>query len=198
MLGHLDQLAQLDELAGPIEFGYFRDTVRAEIRALKAGDLDGGNQGAPALRGVSVLDANALRHLRYRAVVVLGLTERSFLTAAPPGPPAARRRTREAQRLGRVDDPLRARDPTRSHCSSRSPAAARERLLTTRRAAEAGARPQLPSSFFREAASTLAGRRLDASEIVTLETGFYRFLRAGKLGPEDPPARSLHRSGTSH
>ncbi len=82
VLGHLDQLAQLDELAGPVDYGRFLDTVRAEIRALKAGDLEGGNQGALGLRGVSVLDVNALRHLRFRAVAVLGLTERSF----PPPP----------------------------------------------------------------------------------------------------------------
>ena len=67
---------------GPVDYARFLDTVRAEIRALKAGDLDGGNQGALGLRGVSVLDVNALRHLRFRAVAVLGLTERSF----PPPP----------------------------------------------------------------------------------------------------------------
>ena len=63
-------------------FDRFLDTVSAEIQALKAGDLDGGSQGAFGLRGVNVLDVNQIRHLRFRAVAVLGLTERSF----PPPP----------------------------------------------------------------------------------------------------------------
>ena len=120
MLGHLDQLAQLDELAGPIEFGYFRDTVRAEIRALKAGDLDGGNQGALG-RGVSVLDANALRHLRYRAVVVLGLTERSFPPPPRQDPLLLDDEREKLNASAGLTIPCAPATPTRSHCSSRSP-----------------------------------------------------------------------------
>ena len=46
VVGHLDQLAQLDELlTEPVPFARFLDTVRAEIQALKAGDLDDGAPG---------------------------------------------------------------------------------------------------------------------------------------------------------
>jgi ATP-dependent helicase/nuclease subunit B len=188
VLGHLDQLAQLDELTGPVDYARFLDTVRAEIQALKAGDLEGGNQGALGLRGVSVLDVNALRHLRFRAVAVLGLTERSF----PPPPrqdPLLLDDEREAlNKAGGFTLPLRSRGPDQEPLQfAVAVSAARERLLlSTRRAAEAGARAQLPSSFFREAASALAGRRLDASKIGTLGAGFYRFLRAGRIGSDDP------------
>ena len=199
VLGHLDQLAQLDELTGPVEFGHFRDTVRAEIRALKAGDLDGGNQGALGLRGVSVLDANALRHLRYRAVVVLGLTERSF----PPPPrqdPLLLDDEREALNASAgLRLPLRARGPDQEPLQfALAAAAARERLLlTTRRAAEAGARPQLPSSFFREAASALAGRtarrqrdRHARGRVLPIPAG--RETRSRGSGPR------AHRAGAGH
>ena len=188
VLGHLDQLAQLDELTGPVDYARFLDTVRAEIRALKAGDLDGGNQGALGLRGVSVLDVNALRHLRFRAVAVLGLTERSF----PPPPrqdPLLLDDEREAlNHAGGLALSLRARGADQEPLQfAVATSAARERLfLSTRRAEEAGARAQLPSSFFREAASALAGRRLDASELPSLGPGFYRFLRAGRIGADDP------------
>ena len=188
VLGHLDQLAQLDALTGPIDFARFIEAVRAEIHALKAGDLDGGNQGALGLRGVSVLDVNALRHLRFRAVAVLGLTERSF----PPPPrqdPLLLDDERETlNALAGLASRSVPAEPTRSRSSSRSPRPPRasSSSSSTRRAAEAGARPQLPSSFFREAASTLAGRRLDAGEISSLAGDFYRVLRAGKLGPDDP------------
>jgi ATP-dependent helicase/nuclease subunit B len=188
VLDHLDQLAQLDELTGPVEYVRFLDTVQAEIRALKAGDLDGGNQGALGLRGVSVLDVNALRHLRFRAVGVLGLTERSF-----PPPPRQDPLLLDDERValnqaGGLTLPLRARGPDQEPLQfAVATSAARERLfLSTRRAAEAGARAQLPSSFFREAASALAGRRLDVSELHTLGAGFYRAIRAGRIGASDP------------
>ena len=82
VLGYLDSLAQLDSLVPEVEFERFLDLVRAEVRALKAGDLDEGQQGAFGRRGVNVLDTNAIRGLRFRAVCVLGLTERTF----PPPP----------------------------------------------------------------------------------------------------------------
>jgi ATP-dependent helicase/nuclease subunit B len=192
VLGHLDQLAQLDELTGPVEYARFLDTVRAEIAALKAGDLDGGNQGALGLRGVSVLDVNALRHLRFRAVAVLGLTERSF-----PPPPRQDPLLLDDERAalnaaGGFSLPLRARGADQEPLQfAVAVGAARERLLlSTRRAAEAGARAQLPSSFFREAASALAGRRLEASEIAGLGSDFYRSIRAGRIGA-DTPDRAL-------
>ena len=100
------------------------------MRALKAGDLDEGQQGAFGRRGVNVLDANAIRGLRFRAVAVLGLTERT-----------SRRRparihccsTRSAQRLNEAGGwtlPLRARgaDPEPLQFAL-AVHAARERLL---------------------------------------------------------------------
>ena len=188
MLGHLDQLEQLDELTGPVDYARFLDTVRAEIRALKAGDLEGGNQGALGLRGVSVLDVNALRHLRFRAVAVLGLTERSFPPPPTPGPAPARRRApspnagrrlhpapaRPRARPGAA--PVRARHvaPPASGCSSRPavpPRPARARSYPRR----SSGRPH----------RRLAGQRLDASELGTLDPGFYRSLRAGRIGADD-------------
>ena len=111
VLGHLDQLAQLDELTGPVEYARFLDTVRAEIKALKAGDLEGGNQGALGLRGVSVLDVNALRHLRFRAVAVLGLTERSFPPPPRQDPLLLDDERAKLNEAGNLSLPLRSRGP---------------------------------------------------------------------------------------
>src|SRR5581483_4677349 len=44
--GYLDTLAELDRLVPAVDFARFLDVVRAEVRALKAGDLDEGQQGA--------------------------------------------------------------------------------------------------------------------------------------------------------
>jgi ATP-dependent helicase/nuclease subunit B len=189
VVGHLEQLAQLDELlVEPVPFARFLDAVRAEIQALKAGDLDGGRQGAFGLRGVNVLDVNQLRHLRFAAVAVLGLTERSFPPPPHPDPlflDGERERLNEA---GRLSLPLRVRgaDPEPLQFALAVSAARQRLLLSTRRAAEAGGRPQLPSSFFRLAASALAGRRLTADEIAELDPRLYRRLRAGRIGAIDP------------
>jgi RecB family exonuclease len=189
VVGHLEQLGQLDELlVEPIPFERFLDAVRAEIRALKAGDLDGGRQGAFGLRGVNVLDVNQLRHLRFSAIAVLGLTERSF----PPPPDQdplflddERDRLNDA---GGLTVPLRARgpDPEPMQFALAVSAARKYLLLSTRRAAEAGGRAQLPSSFFRLAASALAGRRLTTEQVGTLDPRLYRRLRAGRIGASDP------------
>jgi ATP-dependent helicase/nuclease subunit B len=189
VVGHLDQLAQLDELLiEPVPFDRFLDTVRAEIQALKAGDLDGGRQGAFGLRGVNVLDVNQIRHLRFSAVAVLGLTERSF---PPPPRPDPLFLDDERERLnanGELTLPLRGRGPDPEPLQfALAVSAARQRLLlSTRRASEAGGRAQLPSSFFRLAASALAGKRLTATEISDLDAALYRRLRAGRIGASDP------------
>ena len=160
VLGYLDQLAELDALVPEVDFARFLDVVRAEVQALKAADLDEGQQGAFGRRGVNVLDVNQLRNLRFRAVAVLGLTERAF-----PPPPRQDPLLLDDERVrlneaGGFDLPLRARgaDPEPLQFAL-AVAAARERLLlSTRRAEEPGGRMQLPSSFFRAAAGALEGR----------------------------------------
>jgi RecB family exonuclease len=178
----LDQLRDLDELIPEVEFTRVVAVVRAEVRAMRAGDLDEGRQGAFRRRGVNVLDLNQLHHLRFRAVAVLGLTERSF----PPPPrqdplllDAERRRLNAA---GGWDLPLRAEGPDREPLQfGLAVHAARERLLlSTRRAEEAGGRAQLPSVFFRLAAGALAGRRVRLEEVAGLP--WVRRLRAGRVG----------------
>ena len=182
VLGYLDQLAELDLFVPEIEFERFLDVVRAEIKGLKAGDLDEGQQGAFGRRGVNVLDANQLRGLRFRAVALLGLTERSF-----PPPPRQdplllddeRRRLNEA---GGLTLPLRAwgADPEPLQFALGVHAARERLLLSTRRAEEAGGRVQLPSSFFRAAAAVLEGRRVMVAEVDNLPS--VRHLPAGRVG----------------
>ena len=182
VLGYLDQLAELDLFVPEIEFERFLDVVRAEIKGLKAGDLDEGQQGAFGRRGVNVLDANQLRGLRFRAVALLGLTERSF-----PPPPRQdplllddeRTRLNEA---GGLTLPLRAwgADPEPLQFALGVHAARERLLLSTRRAEEAGGRVQLPSSFFRAAAAVLEGRRVMVAEVDSLPS--VRHLPAGRVG----------------
>jgi RecB family exonuclease len=186
VLGYLDQLEALDALVPEVDFPRFLEVVRAEVQALKAADLDEGQQGAFGRRGVNVLDVNQLRNLRFRAVAVLGLTERAF---PPPPRQDPLLLDDERVRLNKAagfDVPLRARgaDPEPLQFAL-AVSAARERvLLSTRRAEEPGGRMQLPSSFFRAAAGALEGRRVRVEEVRSL--GRVRYLPAGRVGAGSP------------
>jgi ATP-dependent helicase/nuclease subunit B len=182
VLGYLEALAELDDLLPEVEFARFIEVVRAEVRALKAGDLDEGQQGAFGRRGVNVLDINQLRHLRFRAVAVLGLTERAF---PPPPRQDPLLLDHERERLNEAENwtlPLRARghDTEPLQFALAVHAAREQLLLSTRRAESAGGRPQLPSVFFRLAASALEGRRVRIDEIDSVAC--VRRVPAGRLG----------------
>jgi ATP-dependent helicase/nuclease subunit B len=182
VIGYLDALRDLDRLVPEVEFDRFLDVVRAEIRALKAGDLDEAQQGAFARRGVNVLDVNGLRHLRFRAVAVLGLTERSFPPPPRQDPLLLDHERRRLNLDGGFSLPLRALgpDPEPLQFALAVHAADERLLLSTRRADEAGGRTQIPSSFFRMAAATLAGRRVTVEEAAELP--FVRRVPAGRIG----------------
>ncbi|MCU0308915.1 MAG: exodeoxyribonuclease V subunit gamma, partial [Thermoleophilia bacterium] len=191
VLGYLEGLRELDRVLGPVTLARFMEAVRGEVRAMRAADLDEARQGAFGRRGVNVLDLSQLATLRFRAVAVLGLTERAF----PPPPrqdpillDAERRRLNSRG----VTLPLRAEGPDPEPLGfALAVHAARERLmLSTRRAEEAGGRAQLPSVFFRMAAGAMEGRRVGAEEVEHLPT--VRRLRAGRVGAPEPD-RSLTR-----
>ena len=81
----IDQLAGLDGLqvlAADVSFARFLRTVHGALQQIDSGKLMDEPDGEFARQGVNVLDVNSLRHLRFRGVIVLGLTERSF----PPPP----------------------------------------------------------------------------------------------------------------
>ena len=185
VVGYLDSLAQLDALLPPVEFSRFLVVVRAEVQALKAGDLDEGNQGAFGRRGVNVLDVNQLRNLRFQAVAVVGLTERKF---PPPPRQDPLLLDDERARLNAAAGwslPLRAWGPDPEPLQfALAVHAARERLLlSTSRAEEPGGRLQLPSSFFRAAVSAVVGERVTINDVEDA-AGPVRRLRAGRVGAE--------------
>lgn len=191
VVGYLDQLAELDRLLPAIEFARFLDVVRAEVKALKAGDLDEGQQGAFGRRGVNVLDVNQLRNLRFRAVAVIGLTERTFPPPPRQDPLLLDNERERLNAAGGFGLPLRARGADSEPLQfAFAVHAARERLhLSTRRAEEAGGRIQLPSSFFRAAVGALEGRRVTVDEVP--RTSSVRHVPAGRVG-----AGSLERALT--
>jgi ATP-dependent helicase/nuclease subunit B len=185
VIAHLADLADLDAISRPGGFGEVCDAIRTHVRAMPATDVVDGRSGAFGVRGVSVLDANQMRHLTFRAVAVVGLTERSF----PPPPrqdPLLLDDERRAlnTRYGWTI-PLRARgDDIESLQFALVVHGARERLLvSSARSDHAGGRARLPSVFFGAAAGAVAGTRLSVAE-VDLAPCVTR-LPAGRLGAAD-------------
>lgn len=180
--GQLASLARLDDLLPPVDFTRFLAVVRAEITEMAAPD-DAERPGAFGRHGVNVLDLNQMRHLRFRAVIVLGLTERRF----PPSPrPDPLLLDHERARLNAATGahlPLHASGPDPEPMSfALAVAAAREHLvLSTPRAEAPGARTTLPSVFFRLAAAAMTGRRVSAEEVPHLAA--VTRLRSGSVGP---------------
>ena len=88
--------------------------------------------GAFGLRGVNVLDVNSLRHLRFRAVAIVGLAERSFPAAAAPDPILLDHERERLNAKGPAPIPLRVRgaDPEPLQFALAT-YAARERLLAS-------------------------------------------------------------------
>ncbi len=105
LIGSLEPLGELDMLGERVSFDRFRDAVAATIEGLRVEDVTDQRPAAFARRGVNLLDVNSLRHLRFSAVALLGLTERAF-------PPPARQDPLSIYRFRRAD--IRVYDEVKS------------------------------------------------------------------------------------
>ena len=107
-----------------------------------------------------MLDVNSLRHLRFRAVAIVGVAERAFPAPPRPDPILLDHERERLNAKGPAPIPLRVRgaDPEPLQFALAT-YAARERLLVSYpRKGTADSRPQLPSRFFRALAEAVVGR----------------------------------------
>lgn len=184
----LSTLCELDGLAGTIGFERFKETAAAAIEGLRVEDVSEQRPAAFARRGLNLLDVASLRHLSFRGVAVLGLTERAF-------PPPVRQ---DPLLLDGEREALCAQNgwelPLRTHGADPEPlqfllavCAGRERLaLSFARAEESGGRAKLPSSFFRAAAEALTGARVRTDEVDAIDERLYTRVPAGRIGAGVP------------
>lgn len=184
ILGALDDLTRLDPLSGPVSFERFRQTVRGVVENLRISDVESGQQGAFARRGVNVLDVNSLRHLRFRAVAVMGLSERSFPPPPRQDPLLLDEERRQLNAAHGWALPLRALGADREPMQfALAVGAATDCIQLSYARTETGdVRPQLPSSFFRAAASALAGKPIRVQDVDELDHHFYTRVPAGRVG----------------
>jgi ATP-dependent helicase/nuclease subunit B len=182
--GALTALARLDDLTEEISPERFDRTVRSVIEGLTADDARSGRAGAFRARGINVVDVNSLRHMRFRAVCVVGLAERHF----PPSPKEDpllldAERTYLNQAMG-WQLPLRAQGAdTEPLQFGLALGAAEDRLqLSYPRTEHGSGRPLYASGFLRSAAEALAGERIQAEDLDDVETGWFVRLPGGRVG----------------
>lgn len=183
VLDPLAGLARLDAVSGDVSFERFRETVRGAIENLRSDEVAGGPPGAFARRGVNVLDASTTRHLRFRAVAIVGVAERSF---PPPPRPDPLLLDGERRRLAAHGPSLPLRvlgadvEPLQF---SLAVAAAQERLLVSYpRKGASGGRAQLPSSFFRELAQAARGEPVGAQKVDELPGALFTRVSGSRIG----------------
>jgi ATP-dependent helicase/nuclease subunit B len=191
ILERLEMLRPLQELDPDrgVPFEQVRETVRVWLdrqdSAAVNGWLNGSGQEIPSgqfgRRGVTVLDVNSLRHLRFKAVVILGVAERSF-----PSPPRQDPLLLDRERKTLNDRhgwalPLRAMGPDDEALQfALALQAAEERVQISFPRGEAGSsRSHLPSHFFRAAAAALTGTPVEASQVDRLPRNLYTRVAAG-------------------
>ncbi len=184
-------LERFTALEQEVEFDRFRDVVRRAVETLRSEDVLQGRAGAFARRGINVVAINSLPGIEFSRVWMLGATERAF-------PPPARQ------------DPILL-DPERAAISERAPAplaaraergseealqfalacaAAREGLVVSyARRATGENRPRLPSVFFREIASQLAGERISAERAPLLSRSDVERIPGDAIGVPIPGGR---------
>lgn len=182
VLETLEQAAPLVERVSRERFQRAVRTVLEETDGTRL--LEPEPAGMFGRQGVNVLDVNSLRHLRFRAVAVLGLMERSF---PPPPRGDALLPDGERQELNRAMGwslPLRALGPDAEPLQfAVAVHAAEERLQLSYARNEAGAaRPHLPSHFFRAAAEALVGEAVPAEGIDKLDAALYTRVPATRPG----------------
>ncbi len=182
--GALTALARLDDLTAEISPDRFDRTVRSVIEGLTADDARPGRAGAFRARGINVVDVNSLRHMRFRAVCVVGLAERHF----PPSPKEDPLLL-DAERA-HLNETMGWQLPLRAQGADPEPlqfalalGAAEERLqLSYPRTEHGSGRPLYASGFLRSAAEALAGERVQAEDLDDIEAGWFVRLPGGRVG----------------
>ncbi len=187
ILDSLAGLGRFDALDEETTFERFRQTVITGTENLRTDEAERGRPGAFGLRGVNVLDVNSLRHLRFRAVAIVGLAERAFPSPPSPDPILLDHERERLNAAGPAPIPLRVRgaDPEPLQFALAT-YAARERLLVSYpRKGTADSRPQLPSRFFRALAEAVVGHRVPAQEVDRLPAPLYERASGSRIGAAD-------------
>ncbi|MBF6600841.1 MAG: PD-(D/E)XK nuclease family protein [Dehalococcoidia bacterium] len=180
----LDDLQVLERVHAVVPFEVFCRAVRDDLEARDASRVLNEPVREFGRRGVAVLDVTSLRHLRFRAVCLLGVAERAWPPPPRPDPLLLERERRELNAAGSGVLPLKMEPDDEPLQFWLAAQAATERLQVSYARADAGkSGSRVPSFFFRAVVDALEGRRLafDALD----GSAFVQRLAAGRLAAED-------------
>ncbi|HZP57534.1 MAG TPA: PD-(D/E)XK nuclease family protein [Dehalococcoidia bacterium] len=181
VLDALDDLAVLADIEPAVSFEEFVRAVRDDLERRDVTEVLGEPVRRFGREGVAVLDATSARHLRHRAVCLLGLAERAWPPPPRPDPLLLEheRRALNAAGFGRL--PLRTEPDDEALTFAVAIEGARERLAVSYARADAGGSGRhTPSHFFRELVDRAEGRRVPLEDIERAPC--VRRLPAGRLG----------------
>jgi RecB family exonuclease len=183
----IDALADVRALAAVRERATFEEFCRA-VRD----DLDGRDTsrvlGEPVRlfgrQGVAVIDASSLRHLRFRAVALLGVAERAWPPPSRPDPLLLEHERARINAAGEGELPMRTQPDVEPLGVLLAAQAAKDKLAISFARADAGRSGKyLPSYFFRAVVEALEGRTLTLGEIE--RSAHVRRVEAGRLATAD-------------
>lgn len=183
----LDGLHRIGALETEVSAERFRELVASALEGMRDDDVRSGRAGAFGRRGVNVLDVNSLRLLRFRALALVGLTERDF-----PAPPRPDPLLLDHERIAfneRSSSPLPLRvlgpDPEPLQLTLAVEAAAERLLASFPRKAAGDGNVQLPSIFFRAIAESVVGHSVRADEVDALPSELYARAKASRIGSSE-------------
>ncbi len=179
----LDDLRVLEAVRERVPFEAFRRAVEDDLKSRDASRVLGEPVREFGRRGVAVIDATSARHLRFRAVYLLGVAERSWPPPPRPDPLLLERERHELDGAGEGRLPLRTEPDEDELTFWLAAQSASEQLrISYARADAGGSGKHLPSYFFRAAADALEGRRLRIHELDGRP--YVRRFNAGRLAAD--------------
>ncbi len=192
ILDALDDLRLISSVRERVTFEEFCRAVRDDLERRDTSNVLDDPVRAFGHRGVAVLDASSLRHLRFRAVYLLGVSERAWPPPPRPDPLLLEHERRRINATGLGALPLLTEPDDETLKFWLALHSASEHLAISYARADAGRTGKhLPSYFFRGVVEALEGKRLTLEELEWSER--VRRIEAGRL-TADGLAASLSRA----
>lgn len=180
----LGDLKTIAAVAPRVAFGVFSRAVRDDLESRDTSSALGEPERAFGREGVAVVDATSLRHLRFRAVYMLGVAERAWPPPPRPDPLLLEHERAKLNASGGGALPLRTSPDDEALTFWLGVQAAREELAVSYARADAGGSGKhLPSYFFRAVAEVLEGRPLALGELDA--SAHVHRIEAGRLANDD-------------
>lgn len=184
ILDALDDLRLISSVRERVTFEEFCHAVRDDLERRDTSSVLKDPVREFGRRGVAVLDASSLRHLRFRAVYLLGVSERAWPPPPRPDPLLLEHERRSINETGLGALPLRTEPDDETLGFWLALHSASEHLAISYARADAGRTGRhLPSYFFRSVVESIEGKRLTLEELEWSER--VRRIEAGRLTSAD-------------